>query len=76
MNATHVYHKIKMRGKKSKYSAWFREDPILGIKSSLSVLVDCERIDALGRSYPCTEGEKKVLENGSWSASQWHKFKT
>lgn len=74
MNATHVYHKITMNGRKSKYSAWFRADPICGFDSGLTVLVDCERIDSLGRSFPCTDSEKDTLLNGSWSSSQWHKF--
>jgi len=66
MNATHVCHKIRITGRKSKYSAWFRADPICGLDSGLTVLVDCERIDALGRAFPCTETEKTILTQGGW----------
>ena len=75
MNATHVYHKIMMNGRKSKYSAWFCGDPKSGANRTLSILVDCERIDSLGRSFPCTDSEQDTLRNGSWFSSQWHKFK-
>mgnify|MGYP003152521322 CR=1 FL=1 len=76
MNATHVYFKIKIPGYRSKFSAWFKEDPICGLDSPLTVLVDCERIDALGRSFPCTEKVEKILITGGWSAGQICKFRT
>ena len=69
MKATHVIHGIKMSGRKSKFSAWFRADPICGLDSCLTVLVDCERIDAIGRSYPCTKLEKDILRKGGY----WYK---
>ncbi len=76
MQATHVYHKIQMNGRKSKYSAWFKGDPIRSHDRSLCILVDCERIDTLGRSFNCTRLEREELLFGSWSSSQWHKFKS
>ena len=76
MNATHVYHKIKMPNKKSKYSAWFYADAICGIDSHLSILVDCQRIDRLGRCFPCTKAEEETLIRGGWSSTQWHEFET
>jgi len=66
MNATHVCHKIRISGRKSKYSAWFRADPICGLDSGLTVLVDCERIDTLGRAFPGTETEKTIWTQGGW----------
>ena len=72
MNATIVYHKIKMNGRKSKYSAWFNGDPR---NDSLAYIVDCERIDSLGRSFPCTRLEENNLLRGQWSSTQWHEFK-
>jgi len=71
MNATHVYHKIKISGNKSKYSAWFSGDPL---NDSFAHLIDCERIDSLNRSFPCSESEKSTLRNGAWSSTQWHTF--
>ena len=71
-NATHVYHKIKMHGKKSKYSAWFKGDPI---KDSLAYIIDCERSDSLGRSFPCTEAEEVALLRGAWSSAKGCEFK-
>jgi len=41
---------------------------------SLVCLIDCERIDAIGRSFPCTDKEKQILQNGAWSAKQWGTF--
>jgi len=70
MKATHYFHKIKIYGRASKYSAWFNGDPF-GKFSSLAVLVDCERIDSIGRSFPCTDNEQQILQNGPWSAKQW-----
>ena len=71
--ATHYFHKIKINGRASKYSAWFAGDPC-GRSSSLAILVDCERIDALGRSYPYTGKEESMLHSGAWSASDWGTF--
>lgn len=59
--ATHYLHKIRLEGRKSRYSAYYRADPICGIESSLSVLVDAERKDSQGRVYPCTQKEKDEL---------------
>ena len=75
MKATHYFHKITIGGRASKYSAWFNGDP-MGDCGSLAVLVDCERIDGHGRSYPCTTLEKDILANrGGWYAREWGKFK-
>ncbi len=74
MKATHYFHKITMNGRASKYSAWFNGNP-MGDCGSLAVLVDCERIDAHGRAYPCTTIEKDILQRGGWYARQWGEFK-
>lgn len=71
MKPTHHFYKIKILQRKSNYSAWFHADPINGINSSLATLVDCERIDALGRSYSCTDTEKQFLKHGGWYAGRW-----
>ena len=47
MKATHYFHKIKIHGRASKYSAYFNGDPMARYPS-LAYLVDCERIDARG----------------------------
>lgn len=71
MRPTHFFHKITIGGRASKYSAWFHGDP-MGDCGSLAVLVDCERIDARGRVYPCTTQEQDILGNrGGWYARQW-----
>lgn len=75
MKPTDVFHKITLPNRKSRYSAWFAADPICGFDSAFTLLVDCERIDARGRSFPCTDKEKEQLTNGAWSARQHHKFK-
>lgn len=67
--ATHYFHKITLPGRSSKYSAWFNGDP-MGDMSSLACLIDCDRIDRLGRSFPCTPSEVTALERGPWSARQ------
>ena len=67
--ATHYFHLIKIHGSACKFSAWFKGDP-LGALGSLATLVDCERIDAKGRSYPCTSRQKDVLRIGPWTARQ------
>ena len=74
-NATHYFHKITINGRASKYSAWFNGDP-MGDCASLAVLIDCERIDARGRVYPCTQVEIDILTNGGWYARQWGKYDT
>ena len=71
MSATHYLHKIRLEGRKSKYSAYYRADPICGIASSLSVLVDAERIDSKGRSFNCTEKEKAELINFAHAAREY-----
>ena len=60
-----VFHKIRLAGRASRYSAWF---------DGSGFLVDCERIDARNRSYPCTQSEMDALSRGGWSAGQHHKF--
>ena len=60
MIPTHVAHKIRLEGRKSKYSVWYRSD-MGNVNSSLSFVVDAERIDCLGRSFPCSDKEKKEL---------------
>ena len=71
--ATHYFHKITIDGRASKFSAWFNGDP-MSRYPSLVCLIDCERIDAIGRSFPCTDKEKQILQNGAWSAKQWGTF--
>lgn len=61
MSATHVVHKIRLEGRASKYSVWYRADMGTKIESSLTYVVDAERIDRLGRSFPCTQKEKDEL---------------
>ena len=73
MKATHYFHKIKIHGRTSKYSAYFNGDP-MGDCGSLAVLVDCERIDARGRAYPCTDREEDILQRGGWYALQWGQY--
>lgn len=65
MPAKEVYHKITLPGRKSKYSAWFDQS---------GFLIDCERIDNLGRSFPCTKAEMEHLQRGGWSAKQHTTF--
>ena len=48
MNATHYFHGVKIPGKRSRYSVWFNGDP-RGDTGSLSVVVDGERFDRVGR---------------------------
>ena len=67
MNATHVYHGIKITGRRSRFSAWWCGDP-RGPMSGLAYIVDGERRDAAGRSYPLTAAEIAALERGPWSA--------
>jgi hypothetical protein len=74
MKPTDVFHKITLPNRQSRYSAWFAADPVCGLGSALTLLVDCERIDAMGRSYPCTDKEKQQLIDGGWSARQHHTF--
>lgn len=58
-NATHYLHGVRMGNNKSKYSVWYRAD--MGHLNALTIIVDAERIDKLGRSFPCTEKEKEEL---------------
>jgi hypothetical protein len=67
MHATHVYHGIKIPGRRSRFSAWWIGDP-RGRFSSLAYIVDGERVDAAGRAYPLTAAEIAALEHGPWSA--------
>lgn len=60
-----VFHKIRIDGYASKYSAWF---------DGSGFLIDCERIDRLGRSFPCTDAEMSKLQHGPWSAKQHARF--
>jgi hypothetical protein len=73
MNATHYFHGVKIPGRVSRYSVWFKGDP-RGDTSSLSVVVDGERFDRAGRCYPLTAAEIDALTNGPWSASNWGVF--
>ena len=68
-NATHVYHGIRIPGRRSRFSAWWCGDP-RGPGCSLAYIVDGERIDARGRSYPLRAAEIAALERGPWSARQ------
>lgn len=70
MNATHYFHGVKIPGKVSRYSVWFNGDP-LGNMGSLSVVVDGERFDRVGRCYPLTAADIDALTTGPWSASTW-----
>ena len=54
-------------------SVWFNGDP-RGDMGSLSVVVDGERFDRVGRCYPLTAAEIDALTNGPWSASNWGVF--
>lgn len=67
MPATHVYHGITIPGRRSRFSVWWSGDP-LGKVSSLAYIVDGERIDRAGRSYPLTDAERAALLRGPWSA--------
>ena len=60
-----VFHKIRLHGRASKYSAWF---------DGSGFLVDCERIDARNRVFPCTKSEIADLQKGGWSAGQHARF--
>jgi hypothetical protein len=62
-----VFHKIRLTGRASRYSAWF---------DGSGFLVDCERIDARNRSFPCTQGERDALQRGGWIAGQHKTFAT
>jgi len=73
MHATHVYHGIKIPGRRSRFSAWWSGDP-RGPCSSLAYVVDGERIDGAGRSYPLTAAEIAALERGPWSARSAAQF--
>lgn len=69
MNATHFFHGVTIPGRVSKYSVWFNGDP-MGSTGSLAVIVDGERIDRAGRSYPLTPRDVDALTRGPWSARQ------
>lgn len=70
-SATDVFHKITLPNRKSRYSAWFKGDPI---NDPLAYVVGCERIDAAGRSYPCTQAEEDALVRSAWTARIHSKF--
>jgi hypothetical protein len=65
MNATHYFHKVYFAGRSSKYSLYFHGNPQ---GNSLAYLVDGERIDRLGRSYPLTDKEWDDANKGPWSS--------
>jgi hypothetical protein len=71
--ATHVAHGIRITGRKSKYSAWFCGDPT-GRLSSLATIIDGERIDSRGRSYPLTAAEEEAILHGPWTARHFSAF--
>jgi hypothetical protein len=60
-----VFHKIKLNGRASRYSAWFDRS---------GFLIDCERKDARGRVYPCNASEMAALQKGGWTAGQHARF--
>ncbi len=73
----YVVHKIRLAGRASRYSAWFKVNPFDRYTSqqlvrdadrctSLQVVLDAERIDRRGRSYPVTDAEIRQLAFGSW----------
>ena len=66
-SATHYFHKTYFPNRKSKYSLYFCGDPV---GDSLAYLVDGERIDSLGRSYPLTKQEIEDANKGPWSSYQ------
>lgn len=70
--ASHYLHKIRLTGRASRYSAYYEADPICGIESALSRIVDAERIDALGRSMPCSEKEMSELWHFRHHAAPYH----
>ena len=74
MNATHVYHGITIPGRRSRFSAWWSGDP-RGSMSGLAYIVDGERRDSAGRSYPLTAAEIAALEHGPWSARSAAEFR-
>lgn len=63
--ASDVYHGIRLHGRKSRYSAWFDQS---------GFLLDCERIDARNRCYPCKAQEIADIQRGGWAARQRAKF--
>jgi hypothetical protein len=63
--AKEVYHGIRLAGRKSRYSAWFDQS---------GFVLDCERIDARNRCYPCNAQELAAIQCGGWSAKQRSKF--
>jgi hypothetical protein len=75
MRATHVYHGIKIPGRRSRFSAWWIGDP-RGPLSGLAYIVDGERLDAAGRSYPLTAADIAALEHGPWSARIGRRFRS
>ena len=65
MDATHYFHEVYFPGRSSKYSLYFHGNPQV---DSLAYLVDGERTDRLGRSYPLTEKECNDANKGPWSS--------
>jgi hypothetical protein len=61
----YVVHKIRLAGRASRFSAWFSADPF-GPGASLASVIDAERIDARGVSYPATDAERRQLAHGPW----------
>jgi hypothetical protein len=64
---TYAFHKVYFPNRVSKYSLYFIGNPML---DSLACLVDGERIDKAGRSYPLTEKERIDANKGLWSCYQ------
>lgn len=62
-----VFHGVTLPGRRSTYSLWFSDDPCLPA-GSLAYLIDGERIDRAGRSYPLTRSEKLAAMSGPWTA--------
>lgn len=62
-----AFYGVTLPGRKSTYTLFFRDDPCLPA-GSLAYLIDGERIDRAGRSYPLTPLEERAAINGPWSA--------
>ena len=69
--ATHYFHKVYFPKRSSKYSLYFHGNPM---GDALAFLVDGERIDSLGRSYPLTDKECPDANKGPWSSYQRGKY--
>jgi hypothetical protein len=71
--ATHYFHKVYFPSRVSKYSLYFNGNPQ---GDCTAYLVDGERIDRLGRSYPLTDKEWYDANKGPWSSYQSGSYNT